>query len=279
LSGELRQFGRRLLPAKADLAAEHLRGSVAADRFVAGRAHSVSALLDLTLDPGPGAERATQLLPGETFTVYELQDGLAWGQAKLDGYVGYVAASGLGPPRGPGRRVSAIWSHVYAAPAVRGAVLGELPYFAEVPVRGTTGGFARLRGGGYVPLAHLAPVSGDHVTEAERFVGVPYLWGGRSARGIDCSGLVQLALLAAGVSAPRDSDMQAALVGEELPPRAGLRRGDLVFWRGHVGIMRDGETLLHANAHHMAVASEPLAEVAARVAASGGGEVLLRRRP
>jgi cell wall-associated NlpC family hydrolase len=129
-----------------------------------------------------------------------------------------------------------------------------------------------------VPRAHLAPVAGDFVAQAERFLGAPYLWGGRSARGIDCSALVQLALLAAGREAPRDSDMQAALLGTELPARAALRRGDLVFWKGHVGIMRDRDTLIHANAHHMAVAAEPFGPAAARIAAAGGGPVTGRRR-
>ena len=277
---DLTPFAARLLPARPDLAAEHLRGKVAADRFVPGQVRCVTAvLLDLTLDPAPDAERATQLLHGENFTVYDLRDGLAWGQAQLDGYVGYVSASGLGKPRGNGRRVTAIWSQIYSDPAPRSTVLTDLPYLAEVPVSGTTGAFTRLRGGGYVPRAHVAPVSGDFVTEAERFLGVPYLWGGRSARGIDCSGLVQLALIACGRPAPRDSDMQAALVGTELDAGAPLRRGDLVFWKGHVGIMRDDATMLHANAHHMAVASEPLAPAAERILAAGGGPILLRRRP
>jgi cell wall-associated NlpC family hydrolase len=147
-----------------------------------------------------------------------------------------------------------------------------------VPVAGTTGGYARLRGGGHVPRPHLEPVASDWVAQAERFLGVPYLWGGRSARGLDCSALVQLALLAAGYEAPRDSDMQEALLGAELAADAPPRRGDLVFWTGHVGIMQDAETLLHANGHHMAVASEPFLPAAARIEAAGGGPVTMRRR-
>lgn len=278
---DLTPFARRLVPARPEIAAEHLRGKVAADRFVPGTPHTVTAaLLDLTLDPTPGAERATQLLHGEAFTVYDLgDDGLAWGQAALDGYVGYVAAGGLGRKRGLGRRITSLWSQIYEQPAARSRVLAELPFLAEVPVNGTTGSFSRLRGGGHVPTAHLAPIAGDHAAVAERFLGVPYLWGGRSIRGVDCSGLVQLALIACGQPAPRDSDMQAALVGKPLSRQAALRRGDLVFWRGHVGIMRDGRTLLHANGHHMAVVAEPLAEAAVRIAAAGGGPILLRRRP
>jgi cell wall-associated NlpC family hydrolase len=273
-------FSGRLLPARPDLAAEHLRGKVAAARFVAGTRCSVrAALLDLTLTPEPGAELATQLLHGERFVVYERRpDGLAWGQAELDGYVGYVAASALGAAQSPGQRVTALWSQVYPRPAVRARVQSELPFLAEVAIAGTTGAFARLRGGGHVPRAHLAPISGDFVDQAARFVGAPYLWGGRSARGIDCSALIQLALLAVGYAAPRDSDMQAALLGAELPARAALRRGDLVFWNGHAGIMRDRDTLIHANAYHMAVTAEPFAAVAARITAAGGGPVIARRR-
>ncbi|MFT3975244.1 MAG: NlpC/P60 family protein [Amaricoccus sp.] len=274
-------FHRRLMPARADLAAAHLRGRVTAARFAEGRPARVAApLLDLTLDPDAGAERATQLLHGEVFVVYEERpDGLAWGQAQLDGYVGYVARDGLMAQRGAGRPVTATWSQVYDRPSVQGRVTGELPLLADVPVSGSTGGFARLRGGGHVPLPHLQAVSGDPVTQALRFVGAPYLWGGRSIRGIDCSGLVQVAHLACGVAMPRDSDMQAALVGDALLPAAPAARGDLVFWRGHVALMVDGETLVHANAHHMAVAVERLEDVERRVLDARGGPIVARRRP
>jgi cell wall-associated NlpC family hydrolase len=276
----LSRFASRLVPARPDLAAEHLRGQVAAARYAAGRPMRVTAsLLDMWSAPDARAARTTQLLHGERFTVYEMRpDGIAWGQAALDGYVGYVAGAGLGAPQGRGVRVTAIWSQVYAEPSVRARVDSELPFLAEVPVAGTTGGYARLRGGGHVPRPHLEPVASDWVAQAERFLGVPYLWGGRSARGLDCSALVQLALLAAGHEAPRDSDMQEALLGVELAADAPPRRGDLVFWTGHVGIMQDAETLLHANGHHMAVASEPFAPAAARIAAAGGGPVTRRRR-
>jgi len=189
-----------------------------------------------------------------------------------------VSAAGLGRPQGPGQRITALWSHVYAQPAARARVEAELPFLATVPVTGSTGGFFRLRDGGFVPRPHLVPAAGDYVTQAERFLGVPYLWGGRSARGLDCSALVQLALLATGVKAPRDSDMQAALLGAPLAAGAALRRGDLLFWNGHVAIVSGPDRLVHANAHHMAVAVEPLREAVARIAAGGGGPVTARRR-
>lgn len=274
------RFASRLVPARPDLAAEELRGKVEAGRFVAGRAFGVTAaLLDMTGTPDPRAGRTTQLLRGERFVVYEERaDGLAWGQAVADGYVGYVPLAGLGPAQGKGSRITAVWSQVYAEPSAQAWVEAELPFMAEVPVAGTTGAYARLRGGGHVPRAHLEPVRGDWVAQAERFVGVPYLWGGRSLRGIDCSGLVQVALMALDERAPRDSDMQEALLGAALGPDEPARRGDLVFWRGHVGIMQDAATLLHANGHHMAVTSEPLAVAVSRIAAAGGGPVTGRRR-
>jgi hypothetical protein len=277
----LSPFASRLVPARPDLAAEELRGRVAAERFAPGRPMRVAAcLLDMRASPDPGAERSTQLLHGERFTVYEMRpDGLAWGQAALDGYVGYVSATGLGPAGDSGRRITALWSQIYPRPKIRARAETELPFLAEVSGKEAADGFVGLREGGYVPRPHLEPVAGDFVAQAERFLGVPYLWGGRSARGIDCSALVQLALIARGVPAPRDSDMQAAMVGSLLEPDATPRRGDLVFWKGHVGILRDEATLLHANAHHMAVASEPLETAVTRIAAAGGGPVTARRRP
>ena len=273
-------FDPRLVPARPDLAAAHLAGEVAAARYAEGTERRVAVpLLALCATPEPDAARATELIRGQAFTVYdERADGMAWGQAGLDGYVGYVRADALEVGHGPRVRVTAPWSQVYQQPAVKARTGLDLPCLAEIAVSGTTGDFARLRSGGFVPRAHLAPVV-DWVGLAERFVGAPYLWGGRSLQGIDCSGLVQLSLLASGRRAPRDSDMQAAMVGALLPPRARLQRGDLVFWKGHVGIMRDARTLLHANAHHMAVVSEPLAVAIERIVASGGGPTLLRRRP
>ncbi len=274
-------FAKRVLPARPDLAAEHLRGKVSAHQFVTGTRRSVIApLLDLSVSADPGASLDTQLLHGETFVVYETRkDGLAWGQAELDGYVGYVRSEGLGVPRPKGVRVTAIWSQAYPKPDVRSRPLHELPFMAEVAVAGTSGAYARLRNGGHVPRPHLEAIQHDPVHQAKRFVGVPYLWGGRSARGIDCSALVQLSFLAVGQVVPRDSDMQAASLGAPLPKDAPALRGDLIFWKGHVGMLLDSVTLVHANGYHMAVVVEPFAPAVERIAAQGGGPIIARHRP
>ncbi len=276
----MNRFPGRLTASRADLAAASLRGQVKADRFVEGTRHQVKVpLLDLTASPDVTAPRDTQLLYAEGFVVYETRsDGLVWGQSTRDGYVGYVAASGLGPARPEGRLVTALWSHVYPRPDLKSRPTGDLPLGALVEVAGTSGSFARLRSGGFVPRAHVAPVEGDMAAQALRFMGAPYLWGGRSVRGLDCSALIQLAGLMAGIAIPRDSDMQQAMTGEPLPARGALRRGDLIFWDRHVGILRDRSMLIHANAHHMAVAVEPLSEVALRISDAGGGSIVARRR-
>jgi cell wall-associated NlpC family hydrolase len=279
---DLSRFASRLLPARPDLAARHLEGRSGARSFVEGVRRSVTApLLDMTATPDADAERATQLLHGEGFAVYDEKDGLAWGQALGDGYVGWVAAAGLGPPVAGDARVTALAAHLYPVPDIKRRPDAALPFLARLDLDETAeapAGFAAVRGGGYVCRAHLAPQGGDAVDHAARFLGVPYLWGGRSAAGLDCSALVQLALAATGVAAPRDSDMQAALIGAAVPEGAPLRRGDLVFWRGHVGLVADKGLLVHANAHHMAVVREPLAEAEARIAEAGGGPVTGRRR-
>ena len=154
--------------------------------------------------------------------------------------------------------MTALASHRYAAPRLKARATAELPFLADLDVSGETRGFAALRGGGFTPVQHFAALTADFVDVAARFIGAPYLWGGRSARGLDCSALIQLALMATGTAAPRDSDMQAALLGRGLGPETAARRGDLIFWRGHVGLLIDPATLLHANAHHMMVAVEPL---------------------
>lgn len=283
---ELIPFARRLVPARPDLAAAHLEGRVAAERFESGVECFVTApLLDLVMTPDPDAGLATQLLLGERFTVYEDRgDGLAWGQSGWDDYVGYVASAGLAMAGSSvlaeRRRVTACASHIYVRPELKAPVRSSVPALAEVPVVEVREEFVALAGGGFMPRAHFAAVPGDIVDHARRFLGAPYLWGGRSRQGVDCSALVQLANRAAGHrGVPRDSDMQEAWVGDALALDETPRRGDLVFWKGHVGICTGSGGLIHANAHHMQVAEEPLAEAAERIEKTGGGPVTGLRRP
>lgn len=270
----------RLTPARPDLAAAHLRGQVAAARYVEPERLRVTApLLDMVAAPGGGA-LVTQLLHGEAFDLYERDaaTGMAWGQCGTDGYVGYVDAAGVGAAPAPDRRVVTLGTQVYGEPRLKSRPVGWLPFLAALRVEEDRDGFARIGPALWCPAPHLAPVgeaAPDFVAVAERLLGVPYLWGGRSNIGLDCSALVQLALLAAGRAAPRDSDQQQAMGSAISGANA---RGDLVFWRGHVGIMRDARVLLHANAHHMAVVSEPLADAVARIEAAGAGPVTAIRR-
>ena len=272
----------RLTPARPDLAARHLRGLVEAEHYAEGRAMEVVApLAALRHDPQPDARLDTEALRGERVTVYEEREGWAWGQLETDHYVGYLPTEALAEV-GPGQthKVVALRSFVFPGPDGKLPPVAALPLGARVAVGEAIGGFVRT-GDGFLWAGHLAPidhVEADFVAVAERFLGVPYLWGGKTALGIDCSGLVQLSLAAAGLAAPRDSDVQARDLGVPLPVGERLRRGDLVFWRGHVGIMRDADILLHANGHSMAVTSEPLAEARHRIEAAGAATVASMRR-
>ena len=266
----------RRTPARPDLAAAHLKGEVEAERYAEATPLVVSVpLAPLTARPDGEAPLASQLLHGERFAAYENDGDWAWGQAESDGYVGYVPRACLMPAGpAPTHRVAQPMTHVYPAPALRARPIGWLSYGALVRVEGAEAGFAALSTGGFVPAPHLAPreaVAEDWVAEAERLLGAPYLWGGRGSTGLDCSALVQLALSAAGRGCPRDADMQEAELGRTLAPGTPPERGDLMFWKDHVGIMLDATRLLHCNAHHMAVAIEPLETARVRIMAAGKG--------
>jgi cell wall-associated NlpC family hydrolase len=209
---------------------------------------------------------------------------LAWVQLARDGYVGYVRAAALSPIEGePTHRVDVTGTALYAAPDAKALTSMHLSMNALVSVEEMGPSFARLAGGGFVPARHLAAVdafAADFVAVAERFVGTPYVWGGKTRLGLDCSGLVQTSMHAAGLTCPRDSDMQLAELGTAVEVRsdlAGLQRGDLVFWKGHVGIVTDPVTLLHANAHHMAVTAEPLRGAVDRIARAGAPIAAIKR--
>ncbi len=278
-------FDPRITPARPDLAASHLRGQVEASRFVDGTAREVrDESAPLRHEPAPDAPLDTEALRGERVTVYETTDeGWCWGQLDRDGYVGWLPANALGPPGPPPTHVvAALRTLAFPGPSIKLPPVAAFSLGCRLAVMRTEGPLA-VTAAGFVPARHLAPVGAnapDFVAVAERFVGVPYLWGGKTSFGIDCSGLVQVALDAAGLACPRDSDMQERALGTPVAAEiAGLRRGDLVFWKGHVAIVRDGATLLHANAFHMAVAIEPLAEAVARIAADAGPIRAVKRLP
>lgn len=269
----------RLTLARPDLASLALEGSVRATRFEATKTmRLVIPAAAVRAAPSVDAEQLDQLLFGELFEVLEIEDGFAWGQAARDGYVGWVEAGGLSArPLEPTHRVTALRSFSYLEPSIKAPSRGPFSLNALVTATETSGALTRIEGGGWMPSAHLSPIGAafvDPIKIAERFVGTPYLWGGRDSVGIDCSGLVQQAFYAAGLACPRDTDLQAVMGA----PVERTARGDLVFWRGHVGLMLDNARLLHANAHHMAVAVEPLAEAVARISANGGGEPTAHRR-
>ena len=276
----------RLHAYRADLAADRLRGLVEAERFVTGEPRQVvAASLPLRREPRFDSTLDTEALKGETVTLYAEGEGWAWVQIDRDRYVGYMPSDGLSPKIiAPTHKIAALRSYVYSEPDGKSPTLDLLSLNAFITARAEEGRFRALEGGGYVVACHTLPVgemADDPVGIAETFVGTPYLWGGRTSIGLDCSGLVQLAAEAAGLSAPRDADMQAAELGEPVSWRDGieLSRGDLVFWDGHVGIMTSGTQLLHANAHHMAVELEPFAAAKERIKQAGYEVIGVRRLP
>ncbi|WP_026608496.1 NlpC/P60 family protein [Methylocapsa acidiphila] len=276
----------RLTPARPDLAAAQLRGQVSADEFVEGRPVQIRVgIADLRREPRPDSAIDTQALFGEAAMLYEDHEGWGWVQLARDGYVGYLSMTAVGPAlSAPTHWVAVNRSFVYPGPNMKLPPLEALPLGARVAVSGASGAFAQIDEAAYVFAAHLRAADereSDFVAAAERFLHAPYLWGGKTSLGIDCSGLVQASLDAAGISAPRDTDLQEKALGRALAfdeTLESLERGDLVFWRGHIGIMRSATELLHANAHHMLVASEPLRDARDRILASTGAQITSIRR-
>ena len=267
----------RIHPYRPDLAAAHLRGQVSATRFVEGVPCQIRAGF-AALNEGPSIEarQAGQLLFGEVFTVYEEQDGWAWGQNGTDGYVGWLRLEMLDSDIYPAtHRVTALRTYLFPEPDLKTPPVDLLSFGAQILAIEEKGDWIEAATGGWLYRKHLATAEApwlDPVETALRFAGTPYLWGGRTSLGLDCSALVQLALAGAGFPCPRDSDQQAAGIGELVSDTGeghAFQRGDLVFFPGHVGIMADARDLVHANAFHMQVVREPLAEVIARAGNKG----------
>ena len=243
----------------------------------------ITPVADLRRAPHPDAPLDTQLLLGEEFLVHSTTpDGWAHGQTALDAYPGYVALRDLRPGKtNATHRVQTARTFFYAEPDLKSPMRLAAGMNAKLAVTAVLERFAQTAEGLHVFAAHLAPIEetrADWVAQAELLLGMPYLWGGRDALGLDCSALVQLALEWHGVAAPRDTSEQETSLGVALPAAANaLRRGDLVFWRGHVGIMRNAELMLHASAHDMAVASEPFAQAESRIRRVEGPIRCIRR--
>ena len=275
----------RLTPARPEVAAKYLEGKVKAARFVEGEEFCVTEAV-APVREGPAADTllVTQALKGERVTIYDRnREGVAWGQLNSDGYVGWIPDAALArPAAAPTHKITALRTFAFPGPSIKLPPAETLSLGARVTIVREDGAFAVTDEGWYLPRRHvggLDVMEQDFVAVAERFAGTPYLWGGKSSLGIDCSGLVQVSLNAAGTGCPRDSDMQQGGLGRALNPAEmkKLQRGDLIFWKGHVAIVRDADTIVHANAHHMATVVENTREAIARIKASGSEVRAIKR--
>ena len=278
-------FDARLTPARPEVAAKYLEGKIKATRFTTGEVFEIlDPVVALHNAPSPDALLDTQALKGERVTIYDRNgEGWAWGQLAGDGYVGWLPERGLAKQgTAPTHKITAIRTFAFPGPSIKLPPVDTLVFGSMVAVVRNDDVFAVTRDGFYVPSAHVGPLDSnesDFVAVAERFVGTPYLWGGKTSLGIDCSGLVQIALNACGIGCPRDSDMQEEGLGRALTTveMRNLQRGDLIFWKGHVAIALDAKTLLHANAHHMATAIESIPTAIARIKAAGSEIISVKR--
>lgn len=273
-------FDARVTPLRDGIADRSLEGVAPADIYLEPQPMACGApATGVHRAPDPASEQMDQLLFGETFEVIEEEGAYVWGRARRDGYVGFVAAASLvRPPATPTHRICALRTYAFAEPSIKSRALGPYSLNSLATVDAEEGRLRRVTGAGWVPAEHLAPIGRfetDAAAVAERFVGAPYLWGGRESLGLDCSGLVQQALFACGRACPRDADQQEAL-GRPID-RAAFSRGDLVFWKGHVAMGLDDRRIVHANAHHMATAVEDLDGAVKRIALAGFEPTSFRR--
>lgn len=271
---------RRLWPANDRVASDALRGQVDGIDFVNGAARQVAVPV-ADLRSAPRGNRDRQLQMGQAVCIFDTRDGWSFVQSDLDGYCGYVENALLGENAAPTHRISTRATHIYSLEDFKSAERSSLSFGASVAVVDERRKFFEIAGGGFIPKKHLRPLDrpfNDPATLAQLHFGTPYLWGGNSSFGIDCSGLIQAALIACSIDCPADSDQQMTALGADIPDGEPLQRNDILFWTGHVGLMVDADTMIHANAHHMAVAYEPIMDAIVRIEAQGDGPVIARKR-
>ena len=274
-------FDPRVTPLRDGIAGRALEGVLPAEVYLDPKTLACAApAAAIRRTPDAGSEQMDQLLFGELFDVIEEEGAFLWGQARRDGYTGFVEAAALAEPVAtPTHRIAALRTYAFAEASIKSKASGPYSLNSLVTVETLEDRLAKVTGAGWMAVEHLTPIGRfetDPAAVAERYLAAPYLWGGRESLGLDCSGLVQQALLACGLACPRDADMQQALgapIGRE-----DFGRGDLAFWKGHVAIGLDSERIVHANAHHMAVAIEPLNAAIERIKAAGSGEPTAFRR-
>jgi cell wall-associated NlpC family hydrolase len=268
----------RMNPWRDDLAADHLRGEVKAPRYARGSDYQIIApITALRRASAHGAMQDSQLLFGEVFRVYDRHGGWAWGQSQSDDYVGYVLAEDLGEVQAPTHYTRALRSFIYTDADIKSRPLMAVSRGARLTCVARSGDFFELQDGAFIFADHIAPLQdwcADYIDVARDFIGAPYLWGGRESLGLDCSALVQISLMQCGLVCPRDSDMQEHVLGRQVEQ---AQRGDLVFWKGHVGLMSGDTTLLHANATSMDVREEDFDTVRARIEKTDGPVRAIKR--
>jgi hypothetical protein len=262
------------------VAASYLKGSIEAPNYSDGVLWCVGQPV-VNLCRSPGGARDRQLLLGDVVTVYDTRDGYAFVRAQKNGYVGYVRAEALVAPFTPTHWIAVPGGYSYSEPDIKSPEVDSLVFGNALEIVSHMPKFFETAQGTFIPKPHLWPIDkrfADPVTVAQLHFGTPYLWGGDSTYGIDCSGLVQASMMAIGQACPGDSDLQETALGTALAPDADLHRGDLLFWKGHVAMVVDAETIIHANAHTMAVSYEPITKAVLRIDAQGGGPVTSRKR-
>ena len=279
LDGPSRKLDKRAHAYRADIADIALAGILFAPHYAAPLMKAATATTMMRSAADAGAEAVSQLLPGEPFAVLDITGAWAWGYSVHDHYVGFVAHGALGDPIEATHCVAVREALLFSGESIKSPAIASLPFGSRI--RGEEGDAFVQTDAGFIHKRHLRPIAlpaADPVAVAELYLGAPYLWGGRGAGGIDCSGLVQMACAAAGINAPRDTDQQRVETGDVLPEGSRLRRGDMIHFPGHVGLMVNETDLIHANAHWMSVVIEPLADVVTRLQPHHDRPILCRRR-